>query len=245
MAEAELWLVDLDKTEAALEALESAMPRLSEDMHRRLGAMADAAARRERRLAHIALRILLETRLGPGSRHAPIVRNSSGKPSLAGHDICFSLAHTAGLALIALCERDPVGVDIERMRQVRVADARRAPIEAEAIALAAGAPLAGPDRDARFLNAWVRIEAVAKARGSGVGAILGRLRPGQAAARARAPQPHDETRRIVAHDVPMAEDLFAAVALAADLEPPPPPRVLPDTPAAIEALLDARQGTKR
>lgn len=181
MTETELWLVDLESTAAALEAIEAATPRLSADMAVRLAQMQDATARRERRLAHVALRILLERRLGASIRGKAFVIGPSGKPSLPAGDgepgIGFSLAHTRGIALIATGP-DPLGVDIERPRPVRMAPARRAPIEAEAIALANGAPLAGaPGSDARFLNAWVRIEAVAKASGRGVGALLEGLRP--------------------------------------------------------------------
>jgi 4'-phosphopantetheinyl transferase len=240
MAETELWLVDLDRTEAALETLEAATPRLSADTHQRLDAMADEAARRERRLAHIALRILLERRLGHGMRGTPFVRSATGKPSLPGHGIVFSLAHAGGLALIGLAERDPLGVDLERRHPDRVPDARRAPIEAEAVALAAGVPLAGDHPDARFLQAWVRIEAAAKALGHGVGAILERLRPG-------GPEPlvpAHHRPQIDVHDVAIAEDVYAAIALPAGLEPPPP-GAFPDTAAGIDDLLGRQSGTRR
>jgi 4'-phosphopantetheinyl transferase len=234
MAETELWLVDLDKAAAALDVIEAATPRLSDDTRRRLGEMGDEAARRERRLSHIALRILLERRLGPDIRRTPFVRGASGKPSLEGRDICFSLAHTKGLALIAL-GGGPLGVDIERIRSVRVAEARRAPIEREAVDMA-GAPLKGADGDGRFLNAWVRIEAAAKAQGSGVGPILERLRRDPGEPEGCAPRPVAVTGRLVVHDLPMDDGIYAAVALAAGQEPPPL-RALPHTAAAIDALL--------
>ena len=233
MAVTELWRVDLDETEAALETLEAAVPRLSDDILERLDRMTDAALRRERRLAHIALRILLEARLGSGVRRVPFVRSASGKPSLAAADVDFSLAHTQGLALIAIgC--GPLGVDVERTRAVRIPVARRGPIEAEAIRLAGGAPLAGPDGDVRFLSAWARIEAVAKAHGSGVGPILERLRPGRT--RPTPPGPGHEMHSAAAFDIRMPEGVFAAVATGAG-RTPPPLRVLPSTRAEIEALL--------
>lgn len=244
MAGTELWLVDLKKTEAALESLEAATPRLSDDIRQRLDQVADEAARRERRLAHVALRILLEARIGPGVRQAAFVRAAGGKPALAGHAVAFSLSHTRGLALIALGARDPLGVDIERMRQIRVPAPRRAPIEAEAVALAAGAPLVGHDADARFLHAWVRIEAAAKAHGHGVGALLERLRPGQPRPPEDASAPRDGARSVVVHDVLITDDVLAAIALAAG-HIPPPLRTLPDTVAGIGSLLAAVLGTRR
>jgi 4'-phosphopantetheinyl transferase len=234
----ELWLVELDRSEAALEALERTTPRLSDDIRARLAAIAAEDARRERRLAHIALRILLERRLGSGIRNTPFVVAAKGKPSLAGVDASFSLAHTRQTALIGIADAGPIGVDIERSRPLWMPEARRAPIEAEAVALAAGAPLAEPDPDARFLKAWVRIEAAAKADGSGVGARLEHLRPGRerVSAGAAAPSPEQGTPRVIVHDIAAGENLFAAVALPAGV-PPPPLRNLPATAAAIEALL--------
>jgi len=243
MADTELWLADLDKAAAALDAVQAKTPRLPDEFLQRLNGMAHEALRRERRLAHIALRILLEARLGPGIRRAPFVRGAAGKPALAGGGAAFSLAHTRGLALIAIGDRDPLGADIERMRPVRIPEVRRVSIEREAVALAAGAPLAGPGRDARFLSAWVRIEAAAKAHGSGVGPILERLRPGREQAYGVLEPRAHEPARIVVYDVPVSEGVFAAAALAAGSQPPAL-HELPDTITAIEALLGAAEGTR-
>lgn len=233
----ELWLVELDKSEAALEALEHATPRLSDDVSARLAAIGNTEVRRERRLAHIALRILLERRLGPDVRKAPFVVALKGKPSLAGFDADFSLAHTKRVALVGLADAGPIGVDIESKRPLWMPAARRAPIEAEAIVLAAGAPLADDEPDARFLRAWVRIEAAAKADGSGVGARLERLRPGAAHGPAAAgPLASGTTPHVVVHDVATADGFFVAVALPPGV-PSPPLQRLPTSVAAIEALL--------
>lgn len=238
----DLWLVDLDRAEAALEALEAAAPRLSADIRQRCDAMRDEAARRERRLSHIALRLALEARLGERVRGVPFATSETGKPSLAHPNpaesgLGFSLAHTHGLALIAVGE-GALGVDIERLRQVRIPPARRPAIEAEAVALAAGAPLVEAGADERFINAWVRVEAVAKAIGSGVAPILERLRPGREAAGAPDAGGPLDSAGLVAHDIPVAGGVFAAIALA-DL-PPPALGGFPETAGAIEALLAAR-----
>lgn len=238
----DLWLVDLDRTEAALEAMEAAAPRLSADIRLRCDAMRDEAARRERRLSHIALRLALEARLGEKVRGVPFATSETGKPSLAHptpaeSGVGFSLAHTHGLALIAVGE-GPLGVDIERVRPVRIPAARRPAIEAEAVALAAGAPLVGKGDDARFINAWVRVEAVAKAIGSGVAPILERLRPGKEGTRTPASGTVLEGTGLVAHDVPIAGGIFAAIALGD--APPPALGGFPGTAGAIEALLAAR-----
>jgi 4'-phosphopantetheinyl transferase len=234
----ELWLIELDRSEAALESLEKATPRLSDDIRNRLAAISNDEARRERRLTHIALRILLERKLGPEIRNTPFVVGVSGKPSLAGSHTSFSLAHTKQLALIGVGNGGLLGVDIEQKRSIWMPEARRVPIEAEAVSLAAGVPLDGTDPDERFLRAWVRIEAVAKARGTGVGPMLERLRPGKDDRREATALDHAPTKplRVVAHDVPTNEGVFAAVALAVGT-PPPSLRTLPETAAAIETLL--------
>lgn len=232
MSATEIWLVDLDRAAAGLEAVETAAPRLPHEMLRRLEAMSDDAARRERRLTHIALRILIEARLGPAAARTPFVRSQTGKPSPAAEGAGFSLAHTRGLALIAVGDATPLGVDIERTRPVTIPDPRRAPIEAEAMAIAGGQALAGPDRDARFLSAWVRIEAAAKALGCGVGPILERLRPGRSAPDRNAAK----ALQIRVHDIGIEAGVFAAVALEVGRKPPPLQR-FPQTAAAIGALL--------
>jgi 4'-phosphopantetheinyl transferase len=238
----DLWLVDLERAAPALEAVEATTPRLSEDLRRRLSAMGDAAASRERRLAHIALRIALEARLGASVRGAPFSVSTTGKPSLAEDGAGFSLAHTHGLALIAVGD-GPVGVDIERWRPVRVPVIRRPSIEAEAIELAAGAPLVDIDADARFINAWVRVEAVAKALGCGVAPILERLRPGKARPPADVEREAANGIPFVAHDVPVAGGVFAAIALAG--QPRPELAGFPEAAATIEALLASRARTRR
>lgn len=244
MTDAELWLVDLERASAALEALESETARLSDVDNARFYAMTDTAARRHRRLAHIALRLLLERRCGPRIRGVPFVVSASGKPALASASASFSLAHTDSSALIAVCDSGPVGVDLEHTRKVKMPPARRSPIEHAAVALAGGAPLAeSSDRDARFLSAWVRIEAVAKATGSGVGPMLELLRPRTVPAGDEGLAAVAGGSTVVAHDLAIAPGLFAAVALAPG-RLPPPVRPLPSRIADLTALLQQREGAR-
>lgn len=233
MAEIELWLVDLERASTSLEALEADTPRLSEADHQRFAAMQNVDASRERRAAHIALRVLLERKCGPGVRQAPFARNAAGKPSLPSGYGSFSLAHTRGVALAALADDGAIGVDIERARTVRMPARRRGPIEEAAVVWARGAPLNGTTADARFLNAWVRLEARAKALGTGVGPVLEELRPGRMEALSSSLS--DRQPGPVTHDLAVGEDLFAAVALAPGRTPPVLKR-LPFSADAIVAL---------
>jgi 4'-phosphopantetheinyl transferase len=237
MREMELWFVDLQASAEALERIEAKTPRLSETCESQFAAMAVAGARRDRRLTHIALRIALERKIGPAVRGVAFARSASGEPSLPDRGANFSIAHTHGLAVIAISNVGPIGIDIETTRLVRMPALRRAPIEQEAIRLAAGAPLGGRDADERFLRAWVRIEAIAKARGTGVGPLLETVRPRSvdsqsAVLHSAAPA---DAPTLTAYDLATAPGTYAAVAFSGSGLPPQLVQ-FPDQYDAIEAL---------
>jgi 4'-phosphopantetheinyl transferase len=229
----ELWLVDLATAADALAAVEVATPRLSPGDETKIARISDASTRRERHAAHVALRILVERAFGPAWRGVPYAVSAAGKPSLAGTEGAFSLSHVPGLALIGLARRGAIGVDVERLRPLRLSDERRERIERAALDLAHGAPLPdAPQR--RSLQAWVRIEAAAKADGCGVGPLLTRLgvaRSARSGDGPAAPMP------FAVHDIGLGEGLAAAVALSAGSEAPAP-RVFPGDGAGIERLLN-------
>jgi len=169
----ELWCVDLAAAGAALHTLEERTPRLSAADRARAADLSDVTVRAEWVATHIALRLLIERAAGTQCRRATFVRSERGKPHLDGAPLAFSISHAPGLALIGLAPGGSIGVDVERTRRVRVGEARRARIE-EAGAALSTAPL--PTKgNARFLQAWVRLEALAKADGCGIGRLLTRL----------------------------------------------------------------------
>jgi 4'-phosphopantetheinyl transferase len=165
-----LWHVDIDAAAPALLQLEDALPRLSPDEQRRRAAMSDRHASRRWAAAHVALRLVLEREVGAIVRRQAYVTTPAGKPELPAHGIAFSLAHADGLALVATGARAPLGVDIETTRLLRMSRDRRLAIQAGAERLA-GQPLPRGDVPG-FLQAWVRIEAVAKAEGLGLAVVL-------------------------------------------------------------------------
>lgn len=169
----EIWCIDLAAAAPALLQIERLTPRLADDEIARARALSDRTVREEWLATHIALRLLIERACGGQWRRVDFTRDERGKPRLDGAPITFSLSHAPGLALIAIAREGAIGVDIERMRTVRIAVARRDRIRA------AGAgtclePLPDAD-DASFLQAWVRLEAFAKAEGCGIGRLLTRL----------------------------------------------------------------------
>ena len=216
----EIWCVDLGAAGAALHALEERTPRLSPADRARAADLADPAVRAEWVATHIALRLLLERAAGTQWRGATLTRSARGKPHLDGASLAFSISHAPGMALIGLAPRGSIGVDLERTRRVRVGEARRARIE-EAGAALSDEPLPS-EGNARFLQAWVRLEAVAKADGCGIGRLLTQLgilgvnaesRGGQAppAGALAAALPAGKAPASV-HDLQLGGDVYAAVA---------------------------------
>ena len=101
--------------------------------------------------------------LGLAARDVPIVYEGSGKPTLADSILHFNLTHADGMALIAVAGR-PVGVDVERVRDVPNAEGLVerffSAAEGDAYRL-----LAPADRQYAFFRGWTCKEAVIKAVG--------------------------------------------------------------------------------
>ena len=92
---------------------------------------------------------------------------TSGKPSLAGHEIHFNISHSAEVGLFAFAPDRAVGIDVENLRPVRrlLDVAQRFLSEDDVRSLAAAPP---NERDGTFLKAWVVREARLKAEGKGI-----------------------------------------------------------------------------
>jgi 4'-phosphopantetheinyl transferase len=167
----EVVFVDLEAARSLLDACEAAVPRLSPADIVRAGRMAEAPERRTLwRSARIATRIVLERAAGPGIRKRDFLAEG-GRPALGRGLPHFNVSHSGTAALIAVAGSDPVGVDIEQLRPLGMAEDRRLRIVAAAARRSGGDAL-DPRSDAGVLRAWVRLEAEAKALGSGIGQLL-------------------------------------------------------------------------
>lgn len=97
-----------------------------------------------------------------------------GKPELDSDEcgLRFNLSHSDGVVLYAVAHRREVGVDVERVREIRGSEAiatrwLRAPMpDVDA--------LPGEARAAAFLESWTRAEASVKRRGEGLSSLLAR-----------------------------------------------------------------------
>ena len=101
-------------------------------------------------------------------------RRPAGRPELSGRALRFSLAHSAGLALVAVTERADLGADLERIeaRPAEPPSAERYFAPAERASLEA---LSGEARRRLFFDLWTQKEAYRKATGEGVTAGIGEL----------------------------------------------------------------------
>jgi len=150
----ELWAARLDRPltlgeEAALTAL------LPPSRRERLARVQDRALRREPLCAYGLLRLALRERTGREALPS-MALTASGKPYFPDcPDIRFNLSHTSGAVLVGVSEA-PVGVDIERLREVPRHLAARF----------------GTDERPAFFREWTRREAWAKRGGEGLSALL-------------------------------------------------------------------------
>lgn len=172
LSDLEIVFVDLDASRALLESEEANTPRLSNSDRLRVERLSGDPGRQSLwRAARIATRIVLEGAAGPEVRGVNFEIAVGGRPKLDEGFPHFNVSHTAEAALIAVCRSSPVGVDIERHRNLSMTLERRQRIIAAAAGFVGGEG-ADPDSDIDVLRAWVRLEAMAKARGSGIGVLL-------------------------------------------------------------------------
>jgi 4'-phosphopantetheinyl transferase len=160
-----LWRLRLDQPPAAIAAL---VATLSDDERERADRAATDTARSHFVVARGALRTLLARYLRVDPRAPRFAYADRGKPSLADEALRFNVAHSHGLALIAVSRDRELGVDLERVRALPAADAiaQRFFSPSERGRLAS---LPAPRRRHAFLSLWTRKEAYLKATGGGLG----------------------------------------------------------------------------
>lgn len=219
----EIWLADLKQLEPALNAAERRHAVLASS--ERAWSNTPGPAVEARRLSRIALRLLLARWNRDVACGVEFATGPHGKPLLTGGTAHFSLSHTRDHALFAISAASPVGVDLEADRTIQLGTARLALMIAAADALAgAHSGHAAPDTVERSVQAWTVLEAFAKARGSGIGALLTEL--GITAAGLRAGSPVEiaaraadllDTTRFRVHRLTLPTGWHGAVASAGDI----------------------------
>jgi 4'-phosphopantetheinyl transferase len=172
-----LWQIALDAPASRVDALASL---LSDPEHERAARFATRRLSDRYVVAHAALRQLLGSRLGVAPAAVDIVSRPCtacggphGKPQLGGDERCwrFNLAHSDGIALVAIVHGREVGVDLERSaRGLALEEAADIWLAESERAAAQAVPEA--QRPAALAGCWARKEAYLKARGDGLNAPL-------------------------------------------------------------------------
>jgi len=123
-------------------------------------------------LAHGAVRSIVARYLDTAPGEVTFRYGAQGKPELARGLLHFSMSRSHDLAVVAIGRSDPIGVDIERVRDEVDAEVIRC-FAPRAWHVLRGLPRAS--QRAAFFRAWTRMEAYAKARGEGLEASLDAL----------------------------------------------------------------------
>jgi 4'-phosphopantetheinyl transferase len=142
----EIWTVPLDPPEREVRRLHDL---LSADERDRAGEPPFAPRKRRYVARQGALREILGRYLDIPPAQLQLVRSNGGKPILAGsEDLRFSVSDSGDLALVAVARRE-IGVDVEQVRSRPVS-------------------VRGSLGTAAFFERWTKLEAVGKARGTGL-----------------------------------------------------------------------------
>jgi 4'-phosphopantetheinyl transferase len=157
-----VWRASLSLPAAAQMRCESL---LSADEHEQCSRYVQSVDRVRAAAARGSLRIVLAKYTDEDPRALPIATGAYGKPFLERTaEIQFNISHTDDRALIAVSRGIRVGIDIERIREVRnldtILDAFFGDEERASLL-----PREGRDRTRAFFVLWTRREACAKAMG--------------------------------------------------------------------------------
>jgi 4'-phosphopantetheinyl transferase len=125
--------------------------------------------RKLRVVADILLRCQLAARLGKSLEGITLQKADNGKPYIAGAPFLeFNLSHTRNAVVVALSDK-PIGVDIERIRNINMRIAEHVCSDIELSWLKES----GADQTLRFFDIWTKKEALLKQAGTG---LTGRLK---------------------------------------------------------------------
>jgi len=159
--EVQVWCARVDEA-----AVKAAVGLLNEEEQARMERMRLGIARHEFVVGRAMLRVLAGAATACGPREVTIGVGEFGKPRVEGVE--FSVAHSHGLVLLALCCEASVGVDVEwverEIEALEIARSTFAAGEARRIEQAAE----GAERARAFFAVWTRKEAMVKAHGQGL-----------------------------------------------------------------------------
>ncbi len=162
-----VWFLDLDLVRESLAMHEEV---LSADEWRRIRGISSHQLGRRFIARRGLLRLILGQYLGCPPKEIRFDYNVHGKPFLAPEltlDLQFSLSDSGDKAAIAVGLGEPLGIDIERLRTVRLEGELASPCSVGLKVERAESPAENEQCD-EFLQAWTCREALAKAEGVGL-----------------------------------------------------------------------------
>ena len=145
------------QTEQAWPYVRERLPVLDDAEKARAAHLLNEPKRRDYLTAHVMLREVLASCIGTEPNRLDIRAGPNGKPELDG--LHFNLSHTEGFSLLAVSFEQPIGADVEALRERRIT-----PRLYERVC---GGNTETPDWDT-FYRHWVRREASTKLTGRGV-----------------------------------------------------------------------------
>lgn len=213
--EVHVWRIAIDRDRAEVDRLAEL---LSADERERARRLRVGRVRGRFVVARGMLRSLLGRYLGAAPSTIGFRYGPRGKPALDDRDgsprLQFNLAHSEGLALLALSPDRRVGIDVEAIRPMddlgRIVERFFSPRER-----AAFGELTEARRTAAFFRGWTRKEAYLKATGEGLATPLDQfvvsIAPDEPAALLEVAGRPDEAGRWCLHDVDAGPGFAAAL----------------------------------
>ena len=166
------------------------------------------------------LRVLIGRYLGENPSHIQFAYNTFGKPllmcSVDSDSLMFNVSHAGGKALYAFSKKQPLGIDLERIR-LNIAFESIAKRFFSPVEITMFSSLQEPCKREAFFSWWTRKEAFIKAKG--VGFSLGvdqfdvTLRPGEPARLIHTRYDERDVRHWSLHDIDAGSGFKAALAV--------------------------------
>jgi 4'-phosphopantetheinyl transferase len=208
--EVQLWCARVDEAVVA-----AAVGLLDEEERARMERMRLGIARHEFVVGRAMLRVLAGAATACGPREGTIGVGEFDKPRVEGVE--FSVAHSHGLVVLALCLDAAVGVDVEwvarEIEALEIAQSNFAPEEKKRIEQAAE----GAERARAFFAVWTKKEAIVKAHGQGLTIGLESFEaPESDAEQAVDLVVKGEARRLYARGIDVGEGFAGALAAAVE-----------------------------
>lgn len=160
-----VWAQDLDS--APPDRCARALSLLDAGERSRAQRFARELDRRRYILRHAALREILAHHAGVPASAIRFAFTPFGRPHAVGLDLDFNTSHSHGLAVVAVAAQARIGVDVEFRQDEDIDPAILQPYLSPA-AYAALCARPAAHRQNAFYGWWTRVEAFAKARGSGI-----------------------------------------------------------------------------